>query len=72
MADEPERRLIGALHAELERQNEVSTDRTLKHNHTQNFAVVGMPDSDGHIMVVGELDLKGLARAVLEEMEGGT
>lgn len=58
MADEPERRIVGAIHAELEKQ---TTDG--------NIEALGYLNTDGRIVVQGEIDLYLLARAVLAEVK---
>jgi hypothetical protein len=57
MADEPERRIVGAIHAELEKQ-EYDSDLW-----------VGPIESDGMCIVDGPVDLYLLARAILGELE---
>lgn len=57
MADEPERRIVGAIHAELEKQK---TDG--------NLETLGYLNTDGLITVQGELDLYLLAEAILKEV----
>lgn len=60
MADEPERRLVGAIHAELERQ------------HEDALLYVDEVASDGTCVVEGTVDLYLLARAILAETAGCT
>ena len=55
MADEPERRITGALLVELEEQAKGP------------FLAMGLPDSGGAVLVDGEIDVSMLARAVMRE-----
>lgn len=58
MADEPERRIVGAIHAELEKQE---TDG--------NLSYLSGLNNDGTVGVDGIIDLYMLARAILAEVE---
>lgn len=62
MADEPERRIVGAIHAELERQEEEGTTARTR------VLWVGPVESDGMCVVEGPVDLYLLARAILKEV----
>ena len=57
VADEPERRVVGALLAELEEQAATP------------LLAIGIPDSRGTVLIDGELDLYLLARAVMRETQ---
>lgn len=59
MADEPLRRAVGALAAELERQREAG--------HRQTLWLHG-PDTDGQVDLNGTVGLMGLAKALLQEV----
>jgi hypothetical protein len=61
MADEPERRVVGAIHAELERQ------RTERGDASYTGLYLGEIDSLGLLYLDGEVDLYLLARAVIAE-----
>lgn len=60
MADEPERRLVGVIHAELEKQAEESE--------RWNWPLVGPVATDGTCTVEGPVDLYLLARAIRREL----
>lgn len=62
MADEPERRIVGVIHAELERQAGDTIIPTF----------VDRVASDGTCMMAGTFDLYLLAKAILAEMAGCT
>lgn len=57
MADEPERRVVGAMLAELEEQARMP------------FLALGIPDSMGTVRIEGEVDLYLLAQAVMREVK---
>lgn len=57
MADDPRRRLVGAMLAELERQAAPDPD-----------LLVGLPLGTGNVVVEGWVDLNALAGAVLKEV----
>lgn len=62
MADEPERRIVGAIVAEVERQRDEASDRL-------HALYVGEIDSAGLLCIDGTLDLYLLARAVIAEIK---
>ena len=60
MADEPERRIVGAIHAELERQ--------ATGGDAEETLWIDQLASDGTLQVEGPVDLYLLARAILKEV----
>lgn len=58
MADEPERRLVGVIHAELEKQAKEAGPQ---------YIFVDRLASDGTCQVAGPIDLYLLAQAILKE-----
>lgn len=57
MADEPERRIVGALVAEIERQE------------NDGNIITSILNTDGTMHIVGNVDMYLLARAILAEVE---